>query len=99
MDTWTMQDSRKRYCGISKMGNYRLTKHAADEQANDKIDLQDTVHVLKTGFHEKGKTTFNNAFQNWNYAIRGKTEDLETVRVIVSFSPEMLIITVIKLKV
>lgn len=78
---------------------YRLTKHAAEEQAKDKIDLEDTLHVLRTGVHEKNKTTFNNAFQNWNYAIEGKTEDSETVRVIISFAEEMMIITVMKLDV
>jgi hypothetical protein len=78
-------------------GKYRLTKHAAEEQAKDDIDLQDTLHVLKTGSHEKRKTSFNNIFQNWNYAIRGKTEDLKEVRVIISFSNEMMIVTVIGL--
>lgn len=38
-----------------KSGKYRLTKHAAEEQAKDEIDLQDTLHVLKTGFHENKK--------------------------------------------
>lgn len=80
-----------------KNGKYRLTKHAAEEQAKDEIDLQDTLHVLKTGFHENKKTSFNNAFQTWNYAIRGKTEDLKDVRVIISFSSEMMIVTVIGL--
>lgn len=75
-----------------------LTRHAAQEQKNDSIDLQDTLHVLKVGRHEREKTGFDNKFQIWNYAIRGKTEDLETVRVIVSFpGEEMMIITVIKL--
>jgi hypothetical protein len=81
-----------------KSGKYRLTKHAAEEQANDKIDLQDTLHVLRTGFHEKKKTSFNNVFQTWNYAIRGKTEESNDVRVIISFSSEMMIVTVMKLK-
>ncbi len=78
-------------------GTYRLTKHAAEEQAKDKIDLQDTLHVLMTGTHESDKTQFNNKFQNWRYAIRGKTEDLKEVRVIISFSQEMMIVTVIGL--
>lgn len=78
-------------------GKYRLTQHAAEEQAKDDIDLQDTLYVLKTGCHESEKTLFNNKFQNWNYAIRGRTEDLKEVRVIISFSSEMMIITVIGL--
>lgn len=80
-----------------KSGKYRLTKHAAEEQAKDGIDLQDTLHVLKTGLHENKKTSFNNAFQTWNYAIRGKTETSQDVRVIISFSSEMMIVTVIGL--
>ncbi|HEX2583095.1 MAG TPA: DUF4258 domain-containing protein [Chlamydiales bacterium] len=79
-------------------GSYRLSKHAADEQAQDDIDLCDTVHVLKTGKHNKNKTLFNNKFQVWNYAIEGSTEELKEVRVIVVFSHEMLIITVMELK-
>lgn len=80
-----------------KDGKYRLTKHAAEEQAKDEIDLQDTLHVLKTGLHESKKTRFDSAFKTWNYAIRGKTEDLRNVRVIISFSTEMMIVTVIGL--
>ena len=76
----------------------RLTKHAAEEQKNDEIDLQDTLHVLKTGIHEKQKTRFDNKFQSWKYAIKGKTEGLEIVRVIIAFTDEMMIVTVIKLK-
>ncbi len=78
-------------------GRYRLTKHAAEEQAKDDIDLSDTLHVLKTGFHEAGKTTFNNKFQNWNYAIRGRTKESKDVRVIIAFSNEMMIVTVMEL--
>jgi hypothetical protein len=75
-----------------------LTRHAAEEQADDAIDLEDTLHVLKLGRHEREKTGFDNKFQVWKYAIRGKTEDLDTVRVIVSFpNKKMMIITVIKL--
>ena len=76
-----------------------LTRHAAQEQKNDTIDLQDTLHVLKMGRHEREKTGFDNKFQIWKYAIRGKTEDSETVRVIVLFPNEkMMIITVMKLQ-
>lgn len=76
-----------------------LTRHAAEEQKNDGIDLEDTLRILKTGRHETEKTGFDNKFQVWKYAIRGKTEDSETARVIVSFpSEKMMIITVIKLQ-
>jgi hypothetical protein len=78
-------------------GTYRLTKHAAIEQSKDGLSMPDTLQVLKTGFHESKKTTFSNKFQKWNYAIRGKTEDLKDVRVIISFTDEMMIVTVMEL--
>ena len=80
-----------------KSGKYRLSRHAADEQAQDGLDLQDTLHVLKNGTHKETKTTFSNKYQAWHYAIEGKTEDRKTVRVVIAFSSEMMIITVIKL--
>ena len=50
-------------------GKCRITKHAAEEQAKDDLDLPDTLHVLRTGYHEKEKTNFSNKFQKWNYAM------------------------------
>jgi len=63
------------------------------------IDLQDVVHVLKTGYRERTKDSLNNKFQTWNYAIRGKTEDSKIIRIIIAFSKDMIIVTVMKLKV
>lgn len=96
-DFWNDIKLRTEILQHIKSGKYRLTKHAAEEQAKDEIDIQDTLHVLKTGWHEKNKTTFNNKFQAWKYAIRGKTEESKDVRVIISFSDEMMIVTVMEL--
>ena len=56
------------------------------------------LYVLKNGCHEKQKTSFDEAFQKWKYAIRGKTlEDCE-LRVIVTIEDAgVLIITAINL--
>ena len=78
-------------------GTYRLSKHASEEQAKDDIDLSDTLHVLRTGVHEREKTSLDNKSQTWKYAIRGKTEDLKNVRVIIAFTSEMMIITIMEL--
>jgi hypothetical protein len=78
-------------------GSYRFTRHALEEQKNDNLDLLDVLRVLKTGVHEKDKTILTNKHV-WKYAIRGKTEDLREVRVIIAFENEMIIITVIELK-
>ena len=81
-----------------EQGRYRFTRHAMEEHGKDELDLRDTVHVLKTGSHDQSKTSFDNKFQVWNYAIIGKTESLKTVRVIIAFVDEMIVVTVIKIK-
>jgi hypothetical protein len=80
-----------------KIGAYRLTKHALDQQAARHIDLPDIIGVLKNGIHEKEKTILTSQ-QIWKYAIRGITEDSRTIRVIIAFDEDMIIITVINVK-
>lgn len=78
-----------------RTGKYRLTEHAADEQKDGNLDLQDTLRILKTGKHEKAKTRLEDFI--WRYAIRGKTEEGREARIIIAFVDEMIIITVIDL--
>lgn len=84
---------KKKILSHLENGHYRITKHAAEQQANRKIDLPDILHVLKTGVHEINKTLLEHG--SWKYAIRGKTEESNSVRVIICFSDDMIIITVI----
>lgn len=76
-------------------GAYRDTFHAIERKAERNITLPEIIHVLRTGRHEKSKDHFEEAFNAWNYAIRGKTIDGLKLRVIVSFDKEkdLLIIT------
>ncbi|MBF8262821.1 MAG: hypothetical protein HW387_486 [Parachlamydiales bacterium] len=76
---------------------YRVTEHAISRQKLRSLKLPDIMEVLRNGFHEKEKTLFNNKFQTWNYAIRGKAVDGEDVRVILAFEKDMIIITAIRL--
>ena|ERR1700722_11585750 len=78
-------------------GQYILTVHALDRQNERLINLPETLHILKTGYEEKRKTTFDNERNTWKYAIRGTTiRDKLNVRVIVAFDEdEMVIITVV----
>ncbi len=76
-------------------GAYRLTLHALDRQDEREIDLPDVLYVLKNGYHERAKNSFDDAFKTWKYAVRGKTVELIEIRIIVAFDEnEMLIITV-----
>ena len=76
-------------------GAYRDTFHAIERKAERNITLPEIIHVLRSGRHEKSKDHFEEAFNAWNYAIRGKTIDGLELRVIVSFDEErdLLIIT------
>lgn len=82
-------------------GTYRDTFHAIERKAERNITLPEIIHVLKTGRHEKSKDHFEEVFNTWNYAIRGKTIDGLELRVIVSFDEErdLLIITAFYLEV
>lgn len=56
-------------------GAYRDTFHSIERNAERNITLPEIIHVLRTGRHEKSKDHFEEAFNAWNYAIRGKTID------------------------
>lgn len=77
------------------LGRYRDTTHAQERKKERKIILPEILHVLNSGRHEKAKDKFDEAFNTWNYAIRGWTLDEQDLRVIVSFDQEseLLIIT------
>ena len=61
-------------------------------------DLMDKVReAVADGYHEARKDTFEEPYNAWNYAIRGKTLDQRDLRVVVSFDDSgMLIITTIE---
>ena len=79
-------------------GRFYDTRHASERQSQRKITRPEMLQVLKSGFHEKRKDKFDENFNAWNYAVRGKTVDTKELRIIVSFDENnMLIITAIDL--
>lgn len=100
-----MNSKQKRPAQIEKLfqkigdcidsGRYRQSRHAIDQKIERNIDWPDVLYVLKHGYHEKPKTSFDEAFQAWKYAVRGRTLDEIDIRVIIAFDDdEMMIITV-----
>ncbi len=63
------------------------------------VTLLEVLHVLQTGWHEKAKDTYNDRFDEWDYAIRSKTGDERDLRVVIAVEeePEVVVITVIDL--
>ena len=77
--------------------NYRFSKHAINRGEERAISFKDALDVLKNGFHNEKKTSFDPKRRTWKYAIEGIIDDAIDVRVIVAFESGMVIITVIRL--
>jgi hypothetical protein len=80
-------------------GRYLDSRHAHLRQSERNISRPELLYVLRTGFHEKKRDRFDEVYQAWNYAVRGKTVDKRDLRVIVTFDESgMLIITAIEIE-
>ncbi len=78
--------------------NYIYTQHARNRMIERSINRDDVIEVLLNGYHEKAKDTFDFVYCCWNYAIRGKADEVRNIRVVVSFdNAGLLVITVIDL--
>jgi hypothetical protein len=78
-------------------GRYYDTTHAAQRKVQRQITLTHVLYVIKHGYHEKKKDQFKPEFNDWTYAIRGKTIDGKDIRIAIAFDEnDMLIITVIE---
>lgn len=79
-------------------GRYLDTRHAFQRQAERGITRIEILNVLRAGFREAKKDKYDETYKAWNYAIRGKTMDDRSLRIIVSYDKNnMLIITAIDL--
>lgn len=79
-------------------GRYLDTSHASMRQGERAIIRPEIIYVLKNGYHEKSRDKYDPVHRAWNYALRGKTVDSRSLRVVVSFiESDLLIITAIDL--
>lgn len=79
-------------------GNYQTTHHSVVRRAERNVTLPEIIYVLETGRHEPQKDSFDSHYEQWNFAILGKTIDAVPLRVAVTFDEnDMLILTVINL--
>ena len=69
-------------------GTFLVTKHAAEEQMKDDLDLLDTLRILRLGAPDSKYREFHTKSQSWRYGIKGKTEDRRMAIVIVTFNLE-----------
>ena len=79
-------------------GNLVYSIHANQRMGQRGIVKPEVEFVLKNGRHEAKKDQFNEGFGSWDYAIRGKTVDGRSLRIIVAFErPNVLVVTAIDL--
>lgn len=77
---------------------YKQSLHALERIDKRKITFQDVLFILETGRREEVKDSYDEVFQNWKYAIRGKTLEEDDIRVIITISEDnIIIITVVNL--
>ena len=79
-------------------GDYLYVGHALKRLDERKVSQPEVEQVLMSGHHEKAKDQFDEHYQSWKYAIRGKTVDSRELRVVVTFEATMLVVTVIDLR-
>jgi hypothetical protein len=62
----------------------------------------DVKAVLKAGWHEEARDRYQEEYSAWSYAVRGKTTDGRTLRVVISLEMDengdlLLLVTTIDL--
>lgn len=75
-------------------GRYRSCLHLEQREMERNITRREVLYVLKTGFHEQKEDDFDEAYQDWHYAVRGKTVDERDLRVFISFDKETMMIII-----
>ena len=58
-----------------------------NDRTNERLDCRRFICV-KNGYHERRKTTFDEHYCAWKYAVRGNTLDNLDVRIIIGFVEE-----------
>lgn len=82
----------------AQSGEFIILPHASMRGVERSISVSDIVFVLTHGEHEADKDEFKEAFQSWNYSVRGLTVDSRALRIAVAFdNTDMLIVSVIPL--
>lgn len=85
---------------LMEKGAYVISNHAYERGDQRKLSIGDVKNIISTGYHEKRKDEYKEEFQDWNYAIKGKTLNSELARVCVAFIEEIrvIVVTVIRLE-
>lgn len=79
-------------------GHLFYSSHANERLRERKIIKPEVETILTNGHYEIHKDQFNELHGTWDYAIRGKTVDGRSLRIVVALiEPKVLIVTAIDL--
>lgn len=83
-------------------GRYRDTRHVVERREQRSITLLEVKEVIRSGWQEAAKDDYRPEYGAWNYAVRGRTLDRRSLRVVISFERDetgelLLLITAIDL--
>jgi hypothetical protein len=79
-----------------RQGLYNFVHHARNRLQEREVTVLEVLQILRNGYHEARKDEFKPEFDEWNYAIRGKTLDARKLRLAVAIKADgFLLITVI----
>ena len=74
------------------------SNHANERMLERGIIKPEVELILTEGHHEAKKDQFNEVFQAWDYAIKGKTVDGRVLRIVVALvQPNVFVVTTIDL--
>lgn len=74
------------------------SEHANERMLERGIVRLEVEFVLKNGHHEVQKDQYNERFSSWDYAIKGKTIDGRSLRIVIAFVvPNVFVVTTIDL--
>ena len=80
-------------------GNYLDTRHSSDRQNERLITRPEILQALRKGHRVPSRDRYEEVYEDWSYAIEGKTIDNRSLRVIVAFDEKTrtLIVTAVDL--
>lgn len=79
----------------AEAGDYRFTRHAEERMVERQVNLAEVDYILRNAYHRPSKDEWNEQWKQWRYSICGRTVDQRNIRLAVTFSGVMWIVTVI----
>ncbi len=93
-----VKDIMRLVAAAARAGLLLYSGHANERLRDRRIVKPEVEAILVNGYHEARKDQFSEQHAAWDYAIRGKTVDGRSLRIVVALiEPGVIIVTAIDL--